>query len=199
MSLFIWNSQQLIFRKNVRKCLFLILLIRYIMNVRTEEDSFQTFNYSMFLLFGSAFISTINSYRKLYSLKKKFSEKENSLEKDNTSKISCQTNIEVFSLKDKVIICMYHCLYKYLPEYSIQITDYISKIIGKSCKSLSLVIIMFLHRTPVIGHYLDELINESGSTKIGKLKFSDFVKATLNCISILLFAWQGYSWKCKAF
>ncbi len=167
------------------------------MNVKIGENTFQTFNFSMFLLFGSAFISTINSYRKLSSLKNQLQANSNSEKNDkailNTN--NSLNNIEVFTIRDKLIICTYHCLYKYLPEYSIQITDYISKIIGKSCKSLSLVIIMFLHKVPLTKKYLDELINESGSTKIPKLKLSDFIKAALNCISIVLFAWQGYSWK----
>lgn len=158
----------------------------------SESEDEVKFHFSMFMLFGNSLISSLNSIRKINKLNLKFDIVDNKNSSPNS-----KNNEAIFSFKDKILMGTYHCLYKYLPEYSIQLTDYISKIVGKSCKSLALVLVLFLHKTPIIGSLLDGLINESHDSKYSNLKKSDFIKAILNCLSIILFAWKGYAWEGK--
>ena len=102
---------------------------------------------------------------------------------------------EIFSFQDKIIMCNYHFLYKFLPEFSVQITDFISKLIGKSCKSLAIVILILIHKIPFFGRIIDDLINNSKGSKVTSISIKDIVFAILNCVTIILFSWKGYEWK----
>lgn len=90
---------------------------------------------------------------------------------------------------------IYHFLYKYLPEYSISITDFMSKLIGKSCKSLCLILVILLNKLPVFNKFFSLLINEENYSHSSDLNFKDIIKGVLNTVSIILFSWKGYQFQ----
>lgn len=130
------------------------------------------FKFSYIILLLSGVISVVKSYSKIKNDPKNY-----------------------FGFKDKMLMSIYHFLYKYLPEYSISITDFMSKLIGKSCKSLCLILVILLNKLPVFNKFFSLLINEENYSHSSDLNFKDIIKGVLNTVSIILFSWKGYQFQ----
>lgn len=140
-----------------------------------DENDVILFKFSYLILLLSGTISVFKSYSKIKNDPKNY-----------------------FGVKDKILMSLYHFLYKYLPEYSISITDFMSKLIGKSCKKLCLIVIILLNKLPLFNKFFSFMINEEDNFHSTELNWEDIVKALLNTVSIILFSWNGYKFHGKS-
>jgi hypothetical protein len=93
-----------------------------------------------------------------------------------------------FEKNDKLLLGTYYMLSRTTSENSLNYLDFISKIIGKSCKSVSIILIYFLYNVPFIGEYvLKKLVNQKTDTAIHTHGYNDLVKVVITTLSIILF------------
>lgn len=104
-------------------------------------------------------------------------------------KVYCKGTF-IIKMKDRILLSFYYFIYKLGPEYSIQYTDYTASIIGKSCSTLAIILLIKLHKLPLIGSLLVLLINENEANSSAKLKYSssDVIKGLLSAIAVVMFS-----------
>jgi len=104
-------------------------------------------------------------------------------------------NISPISNKDKAILGVYSLICKLTNEGSLSYLDFITRIIGKSCKSassiyyLKIVIgIYFLYKIPFLGSLLKKMINIKQETEVHHSGNGDIIKVIITTVSIILFS-----------
>lgn len=133
------------------------------------------FKYPLFILFLRSGLSLFLSYNKY---------KKNLL--------TNQTSL--ISLKDKGVFSICYFLNKFLPEYAILFTDYMCKILSSSCSAISLILLIILLKTPVIGNLLLKICNISDKDKDNiKVNLNDVIKAILTSIAVIFLSYNPES------
>ena len=99
------------------------------------------------------------------------------------------------SLIDKLLIGFYYIGSKYWADSSLNYLDYIIKVVGKSCKSASIIIIAILFNLPIIGAIFKKLVNVQS---VKKIKTTDIYKVILTTASVLLFNFSPNQKKSKS-
>lgn len=104
-------------------------------------------------------------------------------------RLVCNGNF-IIKFKDRVLLSLYYFIFKFGPEYSLQYTDYTAKIIGKSCNTLSIILLISLRKLPLVGRVLNLMINENDANASTKLKFdaNDVLKGLLTACAVILFS-----------
>jgi hypothetical protein len=102
-----------------------------------------------------------------------------------------------FEKNDKLLLGSYYMFSRLSSENSLNYLDFISKIIGKSCKSVSskkyylkllVILIYFLYNVPFVGEYvLKKLVNQKSTTQVHTHGYNDLVKVVITTLSIILF------------
>jgi len=97
-------------------------------------------------------------------------------------------NVEIQSpitFADKVLLGTYNSLCKVSTETSLRYLDFITRVIAKSCKSASIVLVLFLYKIPIFGDILKKVTRVDKIVK--DVNLPDFIKVTLTCTSMVLF------------
>ena len=106
----------------------------------------------------------------------------------SSSEFKGEKNIKIFSNSDKTILGIFYVISKYSADSSLQFVDFIIKVIGKSCKSASILIISLFNNVPIIGAIFKKLINFKDDKKnMANYTFNDIIKVILNTLSVILF------------
>ena len=106
----------------------------------------------------------------------------------SSSEFKGEKNVKIFSNSDKTILGIFYVISKYSADSSLQFVDFIIKVIGKSCKSASILIISLFNNVPIIGALFKKLINFKDDKKnIANYTFNDIIKVILNTLSVILF------------
>lgn len=77
----------------------------------------------------------------------------------SSSEFKGEKNVKIFSNSDKTILGIFYVISKHPADSSLQFVDFIIKVIGKSCKSASILIISLFNNVPIIGALFKKLIN----------------------------------------
>jgi len=106
----------------------------------------------------------------------------------SSKEIKKEKNIKIFSTSDKTILGIFYVISKYSADNSLQFVDFIIKVIGKSCKSASILIISLFNNVPIIGAFFKKLINfKDDKQNIANYTKNDIIKVTLTTFSVILF------------
>ena len=97
-----------------------------------------------------------------------------------------------FTIIDKIILGSLYILSQFTAQSSLQFLDFIIKVIGKSCKSASIMIVNILYNIPIIGTLFNKLLNvKENKNSHNEITLKDIIKVSLTTGSVLLFNLKG--------
>ena len=99
--------------------------------------------------------------------------------------------VNPFTFIDRIILGTLYILSQLTAQSSLQFLDFIIKVIGKSCKSASMMIVNILYSLPGIGFLFNKLLNVKNNKSKIEITLNDIFKVSLTTGSVLLFNLSG--------
>ena len=100
--------------------------------------------------------------------------------------------VNPFTFIDRIILGTLYILSQLTAQSSLQFLDFIIKVIGKSCKSASMMIVNILYNIPIIGTLFNKLLNvKENKNSHNEITLKDIIKVSLTTGSVLLFNLKG--------
>ena len=99
--------------------------------------------------------------------------------------------VNPFTFIDRIILGTLYILSQLTAQSSLQFLDFIIKVIGKSCKSASMMIVNILYSLPGIGFLFNKLLNVKNNKSKSEITLNDIFKVSLTTGSVLLFNLSG--------
>ena len=99
--------------------------------------------------------------------------------------------INPFTFIDRIILGTLYILSQFTAQSSLQFLDFIIKVIGKSCKSASMMIVNILYNLPGIDFLFNKLLNVKNNKSKSEITLNDIFKVSLTTGSVLLFNLSG--------
>ena len=99
--------------------------------------------------------------------------------------------VNPFTIIDRIILGSLYILSQYTSQWSLQFLDFIIKVVGKSCKSASMMIVNILYNLPGISFLFNKILNVKNNKTKSEITINDIIKVSLTTGSVLLFNLSG--------